>query len=76
MVGSLPAGSRRNGRRFLSLEEKVMDTDLIYLFYTLVLASMTALIWIFIRQGKDANEPQNGYSHVKHNHTIEDNGDE
>ena len=53
-----------------------MDTNLIYLFYSLVLASLTALIWIFIRQGKDANEPQNGYSHVKHNHTVEENGDE
>ena len=53
-----------------------MDTDLIYLFYTLVLASMTALIWIFIRQGKDKNEPQNGFSHVNHHQTVEDNGDE
>jgi hypothetical protein len=53
-----------------------MDTDLIYLFYTLVLASMTALIWIFIRQGKDNNEPQNGFSHVNHHHPVEDNGDE
>jgi hypothetical protein len=53
-----------------------MDTNLIYLFYTLVLASLTALIWIFIRQGKHTNDPHNGFRQVKHHQPVEENGDE
>lgn len=57
-----------------------MDTNLIYIFYILVLASLTALIWIFIRQGRDANDPQNGRGNGKrdelYHQPVEENGEE
>jgi hypothetical protein len=57
-----------------------MDTNLIYIFYILVLASLTALIWFFIRQGRDANNPHNGMGNGKrdelHHQPVEENGEE
>lgn len=57
-----------------------MDTNLIYMFYTLVLALLAVLIWVFIRLGNDANDPHNGgrYRGLDElNHQpVEENGDE
>ena len=57
-----------------------MDTNMIYLFYTLVLALLAVLIWFFIRQGSHGNDQHNGGGHRgldEFNHLpVEENGDE
>lgn len=57
-----------------------MDTNLIYLFYLLVLLALTGLIWVFIRQGRDADKPQNGMGNGKFNELnhqpVKENGEE
>ena len=37
-----------------------MDNYLIYLFYLMVLAHIALLIWVFIRQGEDQDDPHQG----------------
>ncbi len=63
-----------------------MDNYMIYLFYLVVIALLTLLIWVFIRQGGDPHDPHqrmrnghnlNGHPDLSYNHReIEDNGDE
>jgi hypothetical protein len=57
-----------------------MDTNLIYLIYLLILVALTGLIWVFIRQGRDANKPHNGMGNGKFqelNHQpVKENGEE
>ena len=63
-----------------------MDNYLIYLFYLIVLALIALLIWVFIRQGGDPDDPHqgmknghklNGHPEWRYNHQeIEENEDE
>lgn len=59
---------------------------MIYLFYLVVIALLTLLIWVFIRQGGDQDDPRhkmknghslNGHPDWRYNHQeIDDNEDE
>lgn len=53
-----------------------MDTNSVYLFYSLVLVSLIALIWVFIRLGKEANHLGNGVTQGKRQQRVEENGEE
>jgi hypothetical protein len=64
-----------------------MDNYLIYLIYLLVLTFLTLLIWVFIRQGGDQDDPHQGMrkgnnlnghpKSLRYNHQeIEENEDE